>query len=55
MSVRKAIDPGLAKQTCGMIAEKWITVKVQYSVCIIRIETREVQWMEGVGGKIVVW
>jgi hypothetical protein len=38
-----------------MIAEKWITVKVQYLVCIIRIETREVQWMEGVGGKIVVW
>lgn len=38
-----------------MIARKWITVKVRYYAVIIRIETREVEGNEGVGGKFVVW
>ena len=44
-----------SSETWGMIAWEWITVKTQYCVLSFRNETREVVWIEVVGGKLGVW
>lgn len=45
----------VATRTRAIMACEWITVKVQYWLSNVRIETREVEWMEGVGAKLEVW
>jgi hypothetical protein len=47
------VGAGLKSQR--MVARKWITVKVQYLRWTVRIETREVESLEGVSGKLGVW
>ena len=46
---------GLASRSYMRITWKWITVKVQYWVLSFRNETREVEWIEVVGGNLGVW
>ena len=43
------------RETQRLITEKCITVKVQYCVLSFRNETREVEWIEVVGGNLGVW
>jgi len=60
LRAERLLDQGEAErvassETWGMIAWEWITVKTQYCVLSFRNETREVVWIEVVGGKLGVW
>ena len=44
-----------ALQPWKIVARKCITVKIQYWSLSFRNETWEVEWMQGVGGKLGVW
>ena len=60
LRAERLLDQGEAErvassETWGMIAWEWITVKAQYCVLSFRNETREVEWIEAVGGNLGVW